>query len=41
VTTTYDVSADGKRFLLPARQTVMDDNPITVVLNWWAELESR
>ncbi len=37
----YDVSADGKRFLLPARQTGSDDRPITVVLNWWVELESR
>ena len=37
----YDVSADGKRFLLPARQTGADDRPITVVLNWWVELESR
>lgn len=37
----YDVSADGKRFLLPARETGADDRPITVVLNWWVELESR
>jgi Tol biopolymer transport system component len=38
----YDVSANGQRFLVTAllREDV-PDVPITVVLNWWAELAKR
>ena len=39
LTAIWDVNRDGSRFLLPARST--DNSPITVVLNWWVELESR
>ena len=34
----YAVSGDGQRFLIPRPDTT--NAPITVVLNWWAELES-
>jgi Tol biopolymer transport system component len=34
----YTVSTDGQRFLIPS--TEKTDAPITVVLNWWSELES-
>ena len=38
----YDVGTDGQRILLPR---ILGDNapdtPITVVLNWWAELAKR
>jgi eukaryotic-like serine/threonine-protein kinase len=36
----YDVSRDGQRFLIisPAEEL---NSPITVVLNWWVELEKR
>jgi hypothetical protein len=36
----YDVSADGQRFLIAASSSAVDA-PITVVLNWWAELKSK
>lgn len=36
----YDVSPDGQRFLLAASSTD-EDAPITVVMNWWVELERR
>jgi eukaryotic-like serine/threonine-protein kinase len=35
----YDVSPDGKRFLLFAPNNIGTDAPITVVLNWWAALK--
>jgi dipeptidyl aminopeptidase/acylaminoacyl peptidase len=34
----YEVRADGQQFLMPGR-TAQETWPITVVLNWWAELE--
>jgi len=36
----YDVTSDGQRFLIvsPVKEF---NSPITVVLNWWAELERR
>jgi Tol biopolymer transport system component len=37
----YDVSADGERFLISQRRGTIPDTPITVVLNWWVELEER
>jgi serine/threonine protein kinase/Tol biopolymer transport system component len=33
----FDVRADGQRFLVPRLD--LQDAPITVVLNWWADLE--
>jgi WD40 repeat protein len=35
----YAVRADGQQFLMPGRDTQAETWPITVVLNWWAELE--
>jgi hypothetical protein len=35
----YAVSSDGQQFLLPGRDAQAETWPITVVLNWWAELE--
>ena len=35
----YDVRADGQQFLVFVPQQEAQDSPITVVLNWWAELE--
>jgi Tol biopolymer transport system component len=35
----YDVRADGQQFLVFVPQGGTQDAPITVVLNWWAELE--
>jgi hypothetical protein len=32
----WDVSADGKRFLVAMPTTEFMRSPITVVLNWWA-----
>ena len=37
--TGLDVDPDGKRFLIVTPSTALPDNPITVVLNWWMELE--
>jgi hypothetical protein len=38
----YDVSADGQRFLVTTLlREDLPDVPITVVLNWWAELAKR
>jgi hypothetical protein len=34
----YDVRPDGRQFLILMRQLGTQDAPITVVLNWWAEL---
>ena len=34
----FDVRPDGKQFLILTRQRSTQDAPITVVLNWWAEL---
>ncbi len=34
----YDVSADGRRFLIYS-PPASNDNPITVVENWWADLK--
>jgi Tol biopolymer transport system component/predicted Ser/Thr protein kinase len=36
----YDVSADGQRFLVYSSYSRSADAPITVVLNWWAELKN-
>ena len=35
----YDVSADGRRFLIDSPPANADNTPITVVLNWWAGLK--
>ena len=37
----YDVRPDGQRFLIFMRQRGTQDAPITVVLNWWAELRQE
>jgi hypothetical protein len=38
----FAVSADGQRFLIPRPITMVDfDSPITVVLNWFRELQER
>jgi WD40 repeat protein len=37
----YDVRPDGKQFLIFMRQRDTQDAPITVVLNWWAELRQE
>ena len=34
----YDVTADGQRFLVNSRAEEVPNTPITVVLNWWADL---
>jgi eukaryotic-like serine/threonine-protein kinase len=36
----YDIQPDGQRFLIVTTSTAPPDSPITVVLNWWAELKS-
>ena len=36
--TVGDVTPDGKRFLIWSPPVVAEDSPITVVMNWWAEL---
>jgi eukaryotic-like serine/threonine-protein kinase len=35
----YDVRADGQQFLVFVPQGARQDAPITVVLNWWTDLE--
>ncbi len=35
----YAVRADGQQFLMPGRTAQAETWPITVVLNWWVELE--
>ncbi len=35
----YAVRNDGQQFLMPGRDSQTETWPITVVLNWWAELE--
>ena len=37
----YDVRPDGQQFLIFMRQGSTQDAPITVVLNWWAELRQE
>jgi dipeptidyl aminopeptidase/acylaminoacyl peptidase len=37
----WDVTPDGQGFLLAQRRSDRVDNPIIVVLNWWAALEGR
>jgi hypothetical protein len=38
----YDVRPDGQQFLVFMRtQRGTQDAPITVVLNWWAELRQK
>jgi hypothetical protein len=37
----YDVRPDGQQFLFFMRQRGTQDAPITVVLNWWAELRQN
>jgi hypothetical protein len=37
----YDVRPDGQQFLFLMRQPGTQDAPITVVLNWWAELRQE
>jgi hypothetical protein len=38
----YDVRPDGQQFLIFMRQGgTQDARPITVVLNWWAELRQE
>ncbi len=36
---TYDVSRDGRRFLVITTHEVNDSSPITLVVNWNAELK--
>jgi eukaryotic-like serine/threonine-protein kinase len=36
--TVWDVTPDGKRFLIWNAPETAEDSPITVVMNWWAEL---
>jgi Tol biopolymer transport system component len=35
----YSVRSDGQQFLMPGRDSHAETWPITVVMNWWAELE--
>jgi hypothetical protein len=35
----FDVSADGKRFLALVPEVVANEQPLTVVLNWTAEVQ--
>jgi hypothetical protein len=37
----YDVRPDGQQFLILMSQRGTQDAPITVVLNWWAELRQE
>jgi Tol biopolymer transport system component len=37
----YDVRPDGQQFLILVSQRGSQDAPITVVLNWWAELRQE
>jgi Tol biopolymer transport system component len=37
----YDVRPNGQQFLIFMRQRSTQDAPITVVLNWWAELRQE
>ena len=37
----YDVTGDGQRFLVNSLAEEVPDTPITVVLNWWADLAQR
>jgi len=37
----YDVRPDGQHFLIVMRQSGAQDAPITVVVNWWAELRQE
>jgi hypothetical protein len=37
----FDVRPDGQQFLIFMRQHGTQDVPITVVLNWWAELRQE
>lgn len=40
-TSTYDVSADGRRFLVNARLSGAESTPITIVTNWTASLKKQ
>jgi hypothetical protein len=40
-TVDYTVGADGQRFLVIRRRQDVIDVPITVVMNWWAELPAQ
>ena len=40
-TVDYSVAPDGERFLVISRRTDALDLPITVVMNWWAELAEQ
>ena len=37
----YDIRPDGQQFLILVSQRGSQDAPITVVLNWWAELRQE
>jgi len=37
----YGISPDGQRFLISRPHADNPDTPITVVLNWWADLANR
>lgn len=37
--TGYDIRRDGQQFLIVTPSASLPDNPITVVLNWWADLK--
>lgn len=36
--TSFDVSPDGKKFLAVVPEVVANEQPLTVVLNWTAEI---
>jgi hypothetical protein len=35
----FDVAPDGKRFLAVTRQLFADEQPVSVVLNWTADVK--
>jgi hypothetical protein len=37
----FDVTGDGKRFILTASKEGLESKPLTVVLNWTEELENK
>jgi Tol biopolymer transport system component len=37
----YDVTPDGQRFIVALATSDLADQPITVVLNWWAALDRK
>jgi len=37
----YDISPDGKRFLMMKEGLIQQQTPINIVLNWFEELKER